>query len=273
MEPESSPSESSSRYAERVAELERRLGECGSLAIAYSGGVDSGVLLHAARRVLGERATAVIADSPSLARSEFDAALAFARSIGAEPVVLGTNELEDPRYQRNAGDRCYFCKAALFEAMSGWAREHNVPRLAFGEIVDDLSDLRPGARAAREFEVLAPLSAAGFTKLDVRRYAREHGLPLADKPASACLASRIPVGVRVTRERLARVERAEEVLKGLGWRQVRVRDHGTLARIEVGADELERARAQLELAVEGLNAAGFERAELHAYVPPAQRAR
>jgi uncharacterized protein len=273
MESEALPIEPRSDYAERATKLERFLADCGSLAIAYSGGVDSGVLLHAARRVLGERATAVIADSPSLARSEFEAALAFARSIGVEPVVLGTSELEDPRYQRNAGDRCYFCKSALFEAMSGWAREHGVRRLAFGEIVDDLSDHRPGARAAREFEVLAPLSAAGFTKLDVRRYARENELPLAEKPASACLASRIPVGVRVTREKLARVERAEEVLKRLGWRQVRVRDHGALARIEVGADELARAREQLALASEGLNAAGFSQIELHAYVPPAQRAR
>jgi uncharacterized protein len=273
MEAESNSPAGEARYAERLAQLERLLGACGSLAIAYSGGVDSGVLLHAARRALAERAVAVIADSASLARSELDAALAFARSIGVEPVVLSTTELEDPRYQRNAGDRCYFCKSALFEAMTGWARETGVTRIAFGEIVDDLSEDRPGARAAREFEVLAPLSAAGFTKLDVRRYAREHGLALADKPASACLASRLPVGVRVTRERLARVERAEEHLKTLGWRQVRVRDHGALARVEVGADELETARGQLASAAKGLAAAGFERIELHAYVPPSQRVR
>lgn len=260
-------------YRARLAQLDGSLRGCDSLAIAYSGGVDSGVLLHAARAALGAAAQALIADSPSLARSELAAALGFARSIGVEPVVLSTVELEDPRYQANAGDRCYFCKAALFEAMSQWAREHGVRRLAFGEIVDDLSDVRPGARAAREFEVLAPLSAAGLTKLDVRRYAREHELPLADKPASACLASRLPVGVRVTRERLARIESAEERLKHLGWRVVRVRDHGATARVEVGADELDSAREQLEQARALLGLEGFAQVELHAYVPPALRLR
>lgn len=258
-------------FQARVEQLRASLDACGSLAIAYSGGVDSGVLLHAARLALGANAQALIADSPSLARSELTAALAFARSIGVEPIVLSTTELDDPRYQANAGNRCYFCKAALFEAMSQWARDHGVLRLAFGEIVDDLSDDRPGARAAREFDVLAPLSAAGLSKHDVRRYAREHGLQLADKPASACLASRLPVGVRVTRERLARIERAEERLKAMGWRAVRVRDHGATARVEVGADELDGAREQLERARVELAQEGFQQLELHAYVPPALR--
>lgn len=271
MEVESAQPLADADFSQRVARLEATLRSCESLAVAYSGGVDSGVLLHAARAALGSNARAVIADSPSLARSELAAALQFARSIGVEPVVLATAELEDPRYQANAGNRCYFCKSALFDAMTLWAREHGVQRLAFGEIVDDLSDDRPGARAAREFEVLSPLSAAGLTKLDVRRYAREHRLALADKPASACLASRLPVGVRVTRERLARIERAEERLKTLGWRVVRVRDHGATARIEVGSDELERAREQLELARAELAREGFAQVELHVYVPPALR--
>lgn len=260
-------------YADKLARLSSSLRALDSLAVAYSGGVDSGVLLHAARAALGERAQALIADSASLARSELSQALVFARSIGVEPVVLATGELDDERYQANRGDRCYFCKRSLFDAMSAWAREHGVRRLAFGEIVDDWSDDRPGARAAREFEVLAPLSAAGFSKADVRRYARDNGLELAEKPASACLASRVPVGVRVTRERLARIERAEERLRALGLRVVRVRDHGARARVEVGGDELALARAREPELEAALALEAFESFELAAYVPPALRAR
>jgi len=157
--------------------------------------------------------------------------------------------------------------------MSTWARERGVARLAFGEIVDDFADDRPGARAAREFDVLAPLSAAGLSKSDVRRYASEHGLPLADKPASACLASRIPVGVRVTREALARVERAEERLKALGWRQLRVRDHGDRARVEIGAEEFDAAESSFDRARAELAAEGFRELEFARYTPPSLRAR
>ena len=258
-------------FGRRVAQLHASLARQRSLAVAFSGGVDSGVLLHAAARALGAGARAVIADSPSLPRSDLAEAIAFARSLGVEPVVLETHELDDERYRANRGDRCYFCKSTLFDAMARWTREHGVERMAFGEIVDDLVDDRPGARAAREFEVLAPLREAGFTKLDVRRYARGHGLALADKPASACLASRLPIGTAVTRERLERIERAEQSLKDLGWRVVRVRDHGALARVEVGPEELEAAERALPRARELLAREGFERCELSEYVPPALR--
>ncbi|MEC8511322.1 MAG: ATP-dependent sacrificial sulfur transferase LarE [Planctomycetota bacterium] len=250
----------------RVARLDEVLAGLGRVAVAFSGGVDSTVLLHAAHRVLGERdGVAVIADSPSLPRAELHEAREVAESIGARLVEVRTDEGDDPAYRANAGDRCYFCKAALFRAMESFARSERFPCLAFGEIVDDWSDDRPGARAAREFGVVAPLSAAGFGKEDVRRYAALHGLPVADKPASACLASRIPVGTEVTPERLARVETAEAGLKGLGFRVLRVRHHGTHARVEVGADEEVRAREVSSRIEAVLAEAGFESHELAVY--------
>ena len=263
---------SAAEYAARVAALDVALDGIESLAVAYSGGVDSSVLLHAAHARLGARAVGVIADSASLPRRELDEAREIAAQIGARLVVVGTTELDDPRYRANAGDRCYFCKSALFDALEPWARTNGYAAIAFGEIADDALDVRPGGRAARERGVLAPLAAAGFTKDDVRRYAHEHGLSVHDKPASACLASRLPVGTIVTRERLARVEAAEEALKALGLSVVRVRDHGDLARVEVGRDELATARAdwpRLEIA---LRSAGFAHAELSVYLSPSERA-
>lgn len=258
-------------HREKVARLDAHLAELERVAVAYSGGVDSTVLLHAAQRVLGARAAGVIADSPSLPRRELSEALAGARAIGARLEVIATREMEDERYRANAGDRCYFCKSALFAAMEPWARAHGFRALAFGEIVDDWSDVRPGARAAAEFGVVAPLSRAGFTKDDVRRYAREHGLAVSDKPASACLASRLPVGTRVTSERLARVERAEDAVRALGLRVVRVRDHGTLARLEVGRDELEHARARAPELASTLVACGFDALEIHPYLTAVEK--
>jgi uncharacterized protein len=257
----------------KLLALGRCLRDLGSAAIAYSGGVDSTVLLHAARAALGERAVGAIADSPSLARRELEEALAVARSFGCEPVVLATRELEDPRYAANSGERCYFCKRALFDELARLALERGLAALCFGEIADDALDLRPGARAARELAVHAPLAACGFTKDDVRRYARESGLSVAEKAASACLASRLPVGTVVTRERLARVERAEEALRALGLRALRVRDHGPRARVEVGRGELERADLLRPAIARALRPLGFAELELAAYVPPYERAR
>lgn len=256
-----------------AARLRERLRSLGSAAVAFSGGVDSSVLLHAAHAALGERAVGVIADSPSLPRRELELARAFAASLGARLVAVRTAELEDERYAANGGDRCYFCKSALFEAMERAAREHDLAWLAFGEIADDLLDDRPGARAAAERGVVAPLRECGFGKREVRAYARAHGLPCAEKPASACLASRLPRGTRVTAERLARVERAEEELRALGLRQLRVRDRGDVAGVEVGEDELARARALEGPIARALAPLGFAAVALAAYVPPAQRVR
>lgn len=258
-------------YAARLAALDAALASVPSLAVAYSGGVDSSVLLHAAHARLGARAVGVLADSASLPRRELREARAVAQRIGARLVELDTAELDDPRYRANAGDRCYFCKSALFDALEPWARANGYAAVAFGEIADDALDVRPGGRAARERGVRAPLAEAGFTKEDVRRYAREHGLPVADKPASACLASRLPVGTVVTRERLARIEAAEDALKDLGFRVVRVRDHGDLARVEVGRLEIEAARSAGERIGSLLRERGFARYELAPYVPPAER--
>jgi uncharacterized protein len=250
------------------ARLHEHLTSLGSVAIAFSGGVDSSVLLHAAQRALGDRAMAVIADSPSLPRRELAEARELARELGVRLEVVQTDELTDPDYVANAGDRCYFCKSALFRAMERVAEVTNVAYLAFGEITDDLSDDRPGARAAGERGVAAPLRVCGFSKADVRAYARRYRLPVAAKPASACLASRIPAGTRVTVERLARVERAEDALLDLGLRVLRVRDRGERARVEVGADELAHATEQ-SAAIDGaLRAVGFDGFELEVYRAP-----
>lgn len=283
-----SPPELADGYVARRAQLLADLARLERVAVAFSGGVDSSVLLHAALQALGPAqwaltgdapphaawrgALGVIADSPSLPRSELAGARELARAIGAPLLVVATDELADARYQANAGDRCYFCKAALFRAMEPWARARGFAALALGEIVDDLADHRPGARAAREFGVLAPLSAAGLGKEDVRRYAREAGLAVAEKPASACLASRLPVGTRVTRERLARIEAGEELLRGFGLLQLRLRDHGSRARVEVGRESFERAQALAGELARALEPLGFEQFELALYRTPQERA-
>ncbi len=258
-------------YAERIARLFARLDALDDLLVAFSGGVDSSALLGAARERLGERCAAVVADSPSLPRRELADAEHVARALGARLFVVRTDELDDPRYRANRGERCYFCKSALFDAMELVAGREGFRHLAFGEIADDALDDRPGARAARERGILAPLADAGLGKDDVRRFARERGLAVASKPASACLASRIPVGTPVDAERLARVEAAEDALVALGLRELRVRDRGPRARLEVGAGELEHARARAAAIGQALAAAGYEGFELALYVPPAER--
>ena len=165
-------------YLDRLDELRRQVRSLGRVAVAFSGGVDSAVLLHVARAELGDGAVGVIADSPSLPRQELADARALAAAMGATLQVLSTREMDEPRYRANTGDRCYFCKSALFAAMEPWAQGQGFSALAFGEITDDLLDDRPGARAAGEFGVVAPLRQAGFSKEDVRRYAGEAGLPV-----------------------------------------------------------------------------------------------
>ena len=262
----------SADYFARCAELRSNLARLPSLAVAFSGGVDSAVLLHAAVEALGDRALGVIADSPSLPRAELVQARALAEAIGARLEVVATGEFADPRYTANTPERCYFCKQALFEAMRAVARREGIAALAFGEITDDARDDRPGARAAREARILAPLADAGMGKAEVRRYAREAGLPVWDKPAAACLASRLPTGTPVDAARLARIEEAEARVRALGLALVRVRDHGRRARLEVGSSELQLARSLAPRLGAALAAAGFESWELAAYVPPGERA-
>ncbi|MEZ5973920.1 MAG: ATP-dependent sacrificial sulfur transferase LarE [Planctomycetota bacterium] len=249
----------------RRAALRAHLAELGRLAVAFSGGVDSSALLAEAVAVLGDGALAVIADSPSLPRRELIEARRIATQLGARLVEVRTTEGNNPAYQANLGNRCYFCKFALFDAMQAVCAEHKVPWMAFGEITDDFRDHRPGAQAAREFGVVAPLSKADLDKADVRALAAAHGLEVADKPASACLASRIPVGTVVTPERLATVEAAEETLRDLGFAVLRVRHHGAKARIEVDEDQLSRAEELRGTLVERLALLGFEAVEIAVY--------
>lgn len=259
-------------YADKLRLLDARLAELGRVAIAFSGGVDSSVLLHAARRILGAGAVGVLADSASLPRRELQIAQDVAQAIDAPLVIVATDEQQDADYRANAGQRCYFCKAALFRAMEKVCADRDIAWMAFGEVTDDWADDRPGARAASDFGVVAPLSAAGFGKSDVRRYAREAGLAVADKPASACLASRIPVGTVVTPERLAAVETAEAALLDMGLMQVRVRHHGHRARVEVGSGEVERA-VELDGEIsQALTQAGFAEYQLHTYRAPGSSA-
>jgi len=218
--------------------LEARLKGLDKVAVAYSGGVDSAFLAYAAYQALGNRMLAVIADSPSLARSQYDDALQFAREQGIPLRVVETAELESPEYARNDANRCFHCKDELFTVMERIRVEDGYAAVAYGKNTDDDGDFRPGQRAAELHHVVAPLAEAGLSKAEVRELARGAGLRLWDKPASACLASRIEYGRPVTREALQAVERAEDALRNLGFRQFRVRHHGEIARIEIAREEM-----------------------------------
>lgn len=226
---------------EKFARLQQQLSGMGRLLVAYSGGVDSAYLAWTAHRVLGQNALAVIADSASLARTQLADALAFAHEQGIAVQVIATSELERPEYIRNDGHRCFQCKDELFAVMEDLRADRGFDTIAYGVNQDDQGDFRPGQQAARQHHVAAPLLAAGLTKQDIRDLAREAGLRIWDKPASACLSSRIEYGRPVTREALAVVERGEEAIRGLGFRQFRVRHHGDIVRIEIAREELSRA--------------------------------
>jgi pyridinium-3,5-biscarboxylic acid mononucleotide sulfurtransferase len=213
----------------------------GSVAVAFSGGIDSTVVAQAAQLALGERAVAVTADSPSVARTEIEDAIRLARQIGIRHHRVRTDEFSDPNYVRNDGSRCYFCKTELYGTVERLLPELGVSVICSGANLDDQGDYRPGLKAAAEHHVRHPLQEAGFTKADVRALARAWGLPTWDKPASPCLSSRLAPGVEVTHERTGRVEAAEAYLKSLGYRECRVRLHeGELARIEVPVESLSR---------------------------------
>lgn len=221
--------------------LEESIRSLGRTLIAYSGGVDSAYLAWIAQKVLGQDVLAVIADSPSLARTQLQDALAFAREHGIAIEVIQTGEMERPEYVRNDRQRCFHCKDELFREMEAFAAQRGFQAIAYGVNVDDQSDFRPGQAAARQHQVAAPLLQAGLTKADIRELARAAGLRVWEKPASACLSSRIEYGRPVTLEALFAVEQGEEALRRLGFRQCRVRHHGEIARIEIAWDELHLA--------------------------------
>ncbi|MDE1162205.1 MAG: ATP-dependent sacrificial sulfur transferase LarE [Acidobacteriaceae bacterium] len=243
--------------------LDRELLRYERLAVAYSGGVDSAFLAWAAYRVLGDRMIAVIADSPSLSRADFAEAKAFAEAHNIPLRVVRTDEMSRPEYVRNDGQRCFHCKDELFRVMESLMRElPGDTTLAYGRNLDDSGDFRPGQQAAAIHAVAAPLVDAGLTKVLIRALSREAGLSVADKPAAACLSSRLEYGRPVTVEALQQVEAAEAALKALGFRQLRVRHHGVIARIEIAREEL--AATSLDLATLDRisaavkDAAGFE---------------
>lgn len=247
--------------------LEAILRDMGSVLVCYSGGVDSAFVLAVAHRVLGDKCIGMTAVSPSLADFERDEAVHLAQQIGARHELVASNEIEDEDYAKNHVDRCFHCKSELYRVSDAKQREWGLAFSVNGTNLDDLGDYRPGLEAAKQAGARSPLVEAGFTKADVRRIAQQLGLPVWDKPAAACLSSRLPYGTRVTRERLAQIGSLEAQIHALGIRQARVRWHavgggeGTkesaMARVEIGKDEMERAFAARDTIVEAGRRLGF----------------
>lgn len=268
----------------KLTALRSSLASVESVLVAYSGGTDSAYLAYIARQVLGPRMVAVIADSASLPRAELAAALAFVHEHSIPVEILPTNELANPDYQRNDAQRCFHCKDELFTQMEALRAQRGFTHIAYGRNVDDDGEFRPGQRAAAMHHAVAPLAEAGLRKAEIRALARAAGLSLADKPASACLSSRIEYGRPVTAEALAQVEAAEAALRELGFTQLRVRHHGELARIELTRNELPRAlslavfdRISRELRALGfryitLDLEGFRSGSMNALLPVSELA-
>ncbi len=242
----------------RLKELESIIAPYGNTLVAFSGGVDSSLALAIAARALpGDQVLAVTSNNETYLPSELDLAKDLASSLGVEHLIVNTRELDDPNYASNPTNRCYFCKSTLYSDLDALARERGYGCVVDGANADDEGDYRPGRKAAKELGVVSPLSLAGVGKEEVRVLAHHLGLPSWDKPALACLSSRFPYGQEITPEKLSQVARAEEFLRSRGFRQVRVRHHGEIARLEVGSEEMDRAFAEREEISTELKAAGF----------------
>jgi uncharacterized protein len=264
----------------KAARLRASLSKLNRLLVAYSGGVDSAYLAWAAYQALGDKMLAVLADSPSIARAQLSDAIAFAREQAVPLEVVATSELDRPEYVRNDAQRCFFCKDELFTLMQELRESRGFDAIAYGVNLDDQADFRPGQKAAANHHVVAPLFDARLSKEEIRALARQSGLRIWDKPASACLSSRIEYGRRVTREALTVVEKGEDALRTLGFSQFRVRHHGEIVRIEISREELSRAfdpsmAAQFTAIFKGLgfkfvtlDLEGFRSGSMNSLLPP-----
>jgi pyridinium-3,5-biscarboxylic acid mononucleotide sulfurtransferase len=243
---------------EKIENLKQILTGFGSVAVAYSGGIDSTLLLKLSHDCLGEHAVAITAVSPSLAAHELAQAKAIAEQIGAHHILIHSQEVEDPRYLENTPSRCYFCKSEVYTQLVQRAAELGIETLVDGTNADDAGDHRPGLQAARQHGVRSPLLEAGFSKEDIRQLGRQLGLPNWNKPAAACLSSRIPYGTRISLAMLSQVEQAERVLRDLGFGQLRVRLHDQIARIEVEPVDFDRLLAHRQTIIAAFQQIGYQ---------------
>jgi len=243
--------------SQRLKRLKGTLQKMSSVLVAYSGGVDSSLLLKIARDVLGKNVLAVIADSATYPKLELNFAKKMARQIGVRYLVIKTNELKNKDFRKNSLDRCYFCKKELFSKLTSIAKANRLQFVADGSNLDDRKDFRPGTLAKKEFRIHSPLAEAGLTKQDVRRLSRNLNLVTWDKPSTACLASRIPYGTQIREEDLLRIDQAEIFLKSLGFNQVRAREYNGLCRIEVDKKQIPKLLTQRAFIVDSLKKLGY----------------